>query len=495
MKSTLIHILRSKPFFLVLLPAFFVLHGLRENYGVVPVPVAWLLFGTYTAAALLLTGIAWIGYRNWMKAALFASCIMAFHFFFGAVHDLLRDWFPGKLISRHVFILPVSCLLFILLAILIRKRNSAWSGTSYFLNLLLLLLLVFDLSLLTMTLAGQPKPTTPPLSDHWRPCDTCAKPDIYLVLTDGYPGKKELTDILHYDNRRMEDSLQELGFHITDSSLSNYNFTTYSMASMLNMEYLQPIIGRYRNKNDLAFCYEKIRNSRTVHHLRDLNYEIINNSIFDIKDLPSSAIPTFLPRKSEPITNQTFLSRMEKELAYHLATTLKVGFVVNFIQTHDLKNNQALIGKTKALFPKQTNAPRFVYTHLVMPHRPYYFDSTGAPLPLDTLTEEFGKNIPAFNSYLKYCNKELLSLVRTIKVKSPQPPIIILMSDHGFREFTDQTDSSYQFHTLNAIYFPDSNYRQLYKGMSNVNQFRVLFNSQFGQQFPLLKDSTSILID
>lgn len=495
MKNKLLHLLRTQPFFLVLLPAFFVLHGLRENYGVVPVPVAWLLFGTYVAAVLLFTGLAWIGYRSWMKAALFACCIMAFHFFFGAVHDLLRDWFPGRLVTRHVFILPVSLVLFISLAILIRKRKSGFTGTTRFLNSLLLVLILLDFSLLFVTMADQPKQSAVSTVEKWTGCDSCKKPDIYLVITDGYPGRKELTDILKYDNSRMEDSLRQMGFFITDSSMSNYNFTTYSMASMLNMEYLDPIIGRYRNKTDLAFCYDKIRNSRTVHQLKSMDYEIINNSIFDIKDLPSSAIPTFLPRKSEPITNQTFLSRMEKELAYHLATTLKIDFVVKFIQNQDLKNNKSLTEKTLALFPKQTTKPRFVYTHLVMPHRPYYFDSTGAPLPLDTLTEEFGKNIPAFISYLKYCNRELINLVKFIKEKSPAPPVIILMSDHGFREFTGPVENSYQFYTLNAVYFPDSNYRQFYKGMSNVNQFRVLFNTQFGQKLPLLKDSTSYLID
>jgi len=495
MKEKFRNILRTKPIFLVLLPAFFVLHGLRENYGVVPVPVAWLLFGTYVAAALLFTGLIWIGYRNWMKAAIYSTCIMVFHFFFGAVHDLLRDWFPGSLVTRHIFILPVSILLFISLAVFLKKRKSRFSGTANFLNTLLLLLIVLDLGWLCFIIVNRPKQPAVAANENWISCDTCKKPDIYLVITDGYPGRKELTDILRYDNIRMEDSLRHLGFHITDSSMSNYNFTTYSMASMLNMEYLQPIIGRYRNKTDLAFCYERIRNSRTVQHLRYMDYEIINNSIFDIKDLPSSAIPTFLPRKSEPITNQTFLSRMEKELAYHLATSLKIGFVVNFIKNQDLKNNQALMAKTRELFPKKTSRPRFVYTHLVMPHRPYYFDSTGAPLPLDTLTEEFGKNIPAFISYLKYCNRELTSLVRSIKEQSPTPPIIILMSDHGFREFTGPVDNIYQFYTLNAVYFPDGNYSRFYKGMSNVNQFRVLFNTQFGQQWPMLKDSTSYLID
>ncbi len=495
MKDQLRHILSQKPLFLLLLPAFFVLHGFRENYGIVPVPVAWLLFGTYVAASLVITGLAWIGYRQLMKAAIFACCMMTFHFFFGAVHDLLRDQFPGRLIARHTFILPFSLLLFIILAIIIKKRKSGFTGTSYFINTLLLLLLLLDSLWLTGTIAGQKKQPGVSTTETWIGCDTCKRPDVYLVVADGYPGRTELTHVLKYDNSTFEDSLRRLGFYVADSTVSNYNFTTYSMASMLNMEYLQPIVGRYHDKNDLAYCYSRIKKNKTVDFFRQNGYAIYNYSIFDLEDLPSPAIPTFLPRKSEPITAQTFLSRMEKELAYHLATTLKIGFVLNFLKTNDLKNNRKLMQATRETVLKQNGKPKFVYTHLVLPHRPYYFDSTGAPLPLDTLTEEFGRDIPAFLSYLKFCNRELISFVQYIRQHSQSPPIIIMMSDHGFREFTDTAYNPYSFYTLNAIYRPDSNYSGLYNGMSNINQFSILFNTQFGQKLPLLKDSTSFLID
>lgn len=277
--------------------------------------------------------------------------------------------------------------------------------------------------------------------------------------------------------------------------MSNYNFTTYSMASMLNMEYLDNIVGRYHDKNDLAYCYGRIKNNRVAAFFKQQGYTIHNHSIFDLEDLPSSAIPTFLPRKAEPITSQTFLARMEKELAYHLATTFKLGFVVNFIKTNDLINNRKLMKATRETVLKRDSLPKFVYTHLVLPHRPYYFDSTGAALPLDTLTEEFGKNVPAFISYLKYCNRELLQLVKDIRMHSATPPIIILMSDHGFREYSGPVENRYQFYSLNAVFLPDSNTSGHYKGMTNVNQFRILLNNQFGQQLPLLKDSTSYLID
>ena len=101
----------------------------------------------------------------------------------------------------------------------------------------------------------------------------------------------------------------------------------------------------------------------------------------------------------------------------------------------------------------------------------------------------------AYIEYLVYFNKKLLELADYIKTNSTHPPIIIFMSDHGFRQFEagEKIDNLYQFMNINAVFMPDGNYSGFYDGMSNVNQFRVILNSQFGQQLPILKDSTSFL--
>jgi len=96
---------------------------------------------------------------------------------------------------------------------------------------------------------------------------------------------------------------------------------------------------------------------------------------------------------------------------------------------------------------------------------------------------------------LKYSNRKLLELIDHIRKNSPRPPVIILMSDHGFRQLPEGSDQKYYFMNLNAVYLPNGNYAGFYDGMSNVNQFRVILNSQFNQKLPLLKDSTSFLVE
>lgn len=492
MKTLLINIVRNYPVFLYLLPVFFVLHGYTENYDLIPAKDAIVLTCIYLLVSALLSVAAWLLYRNFTKANLLAFWIMAFHFFFGAVQDILKKTFPDSFVNRYIFILPFFLLVFILIIISLKRMKKKPVRFSFFLNSLFLILIIIDGIILLSKSITEGK-TIQSYSQSIAPCDTCSKQDIYLVMADGYPGLTELKDLFNYDNTPFISQLKQRGFHVVDSSTSNYNFTPFSVSSMLDMNYLENIAGSNSNKHDIALCYKKIKRNTSFTYFSQLGYSIYNYSIFDLEKQPSLTAPTFLPRKTTPITSQTFLSRIERELGHHLVTSLKIKTFIKSIREYDLRNNNKLFDKTKAIVKEQNMQPKFVYTHLVIPHYPYYFDSTGKSIPYEKLTEDLAFNKEAFISYLKYSNNQLLNLTDYILATSKKPPVIILMSDHGFREFKEATDKKYHFLNLNAIYFPDRNYSSFYKGMSNINQFRILFNSQFGQQLSLLKDSSSFL--
>jgi hypothetical protein len=472
-----------------------VLHGYTENYDIVPVRDSLILTSIYIGASLVIAIIAWLFYRNLTKANLLTFSLMAFQFFFGSIHDLIKKLSPDSFISKYSFILPGALLFFIGLIIVLKKTKKPLQKFSYYLNLLLVLFILMDAGwLLTRTISAENKISVTS-SETVETCNDCKKPDIYFIIADGYPGHVELKEVFGYNNSPFESELKKRGFYITDSSRSNYNFTPFSISSMLNMDYLNGIVGSNTNKSDMALCYQTIKKSKTFGFFTQMGYNIYNYSIFDLYKQPSLAIPTFLPRKTTPITSQTFLARIEKQLGHHLATTFKMKFIIRYIRNRDLNNNNKIIAKTRKVVLTKETRPKFVYTHLVMPHYPYYFDSTGKNNSYTKLTEDFTMDQSAFISYLKYSNSKLIELIDHIKSSSPSPPVIILMSDHGFREFKIQVDTKYHFLNLNAVYFPDSNYSGFYPGMSNVNQFRVILNSQFKQHLPVLKDSTSYLLN
>ena len=152
--------------------------------------------------------------------------------------------------------------------------------------------------------------------------------------------------------------------------------------------------------------------------------------------------------------------------------------------------NDDILTLTQNIVHRASTKPKFVYTHLMMPHYPYYFDSGGKPLPLEKLAGLRKADPKDYAGYLQYTNQKLLDLVDHILQKSARPPVIVLLGDHGFRHPDMKTDPRFDFMNLNAVFLPERRQAAFYDSITNVNQFRVLLNTLFHQQLPLLKDST-----
>jgi hypothetical protein len=58
------------------------------------------------------------------------------------------------------------------------------------------------------------------------------------------------------------------------------------------------------------------------------------------------------------------------------------------------------------------------------------------------------------------------------------------------RDSASHTDHTERMTILNAYYFPDSRYDDLYQRISPVNSFRVVLNTFFGASLELLPDKS-----
>ncbi len=63
------------------------------------------------------------------------------------------------------------------------------------------------------------------------------------------------------------------------------------------------------------------------------------------------------------------------------------------------------------------------------------------------------------------------------------------VNNFDWRQATDE-ELKQKFRILNAIYFPNEEYGGLYKDITPVNTFRVIFNEFFAQELPLLPDKS-----
>jgi len=487
-RNRLIAFLKNKPLFLLLLPVFFVLHGFTSYYGLIPAPGALLLALIYTGSALVIAFLCWLFYRNFIKASLAAFTLMGYQFFFGSIQDLSGKYFAGSFITRYSFLLPLSLLLFLLLFIVLKKRKRSFQKTVYFLNILLLLFVMIDCGwLISRAAAPQQRPAMTGIK-----CDPCKKPDIFFIILDEYTSNTALEEKFGHDNSPFENELQQRGFHIISNGRSNYNYTPFSIASLLNMDYLD-LNMKTKGQGNLQYCYQMIRNSRVLQFFQANDYKFYNYSVFDFPRQPAISPDDFLPLRTKLITSQTFLSRIRKDILFNIGTGKFNLDQINkkIIYSHQ-HNNEEFSALTLAA-AKKAPSPKFVYTHLMMPHHPYYFDRNGKPLAFDSLREGKQVNKQNYVEYLLYCNKKILALTDSLLKASSSPPVIILLGDHGFRYFTAKEDHRYCFMTFGAVYLPGRDYRYFYNDMSAVNIFPVILNTQFGQQLPLRKDSTVYL--
>ena len=488
-------LIRTKPGFLVLLPVFFVLHGFTGNYNSVPVKEALLLTLVYLGSSLVIAAIFWLFYRDFIKGALIAFLLTAYHFFFGSIQDGITNYFPGSFLLRYRFILPVSFLFFLAVIIWVKKRRRPLISLVFYLNAAMLVTILVDVAWLSVKIAKLEKDKPLSLaSQGFSLCDTCIKPDVFFIIADQYTGRVALKQVFNFDNTSFENELQDRGFHIAKNSSSNYNLTPFSIASTLNMDYLQLKKGP-QNYATVGYSYQVIRNSSVLKFFDANQYQFFNCSIFDFDNRPANKYATFLPYGTELITSQTFVSRLESDFRPDILKG-KFGQTLQKKMAYEhLHFNDNVFELTRHIASQSSTAPKFVYTHLMMPHYPYYFDSKGNSLPLQKLSGIKKVNSHDYLEYLQYTNKKLLQLVDDILHNSPKPPIIMVLGDHGFRHPEIKTNRKYDFMNLNAVYFPQKDYSLFYDTISNVNQFRVIFNTYFGQHLPLLKDSSTNVWD
>jgi hypothetical protein len=265
------------------------------------------------------------------------------------------------------------------------------------------------------------------------------------------------------------------------------------MASMFKMNFLDNLEKDSMSKNDINYCYNIINKNPVTRYLRTNGYQIKNYSIFPLDNQYTSTKQTFLLTGLSFITHETLISKIESDIGFHLITKFHfkpaIKAVIRDYNTTE-NNNQKLLGMLSAEISSKSPDPRFVYTHLSMPHYPYYFDKKGNRYPIQELGSlEIHKT--RYIEYLQYCNRLFLNLLDQIKQHSSKPPIILFMSDHGFRMLPKEK-RRYQFMTVNAVFYPDKKYDKFYSGMSNVNQFRIMLNKVFKQRLPLMKDSTVV---
>jgi Sulfatase len=489
--------LQNKPIYLLLLPLFFLLHAFQEYYGLIHLKPALLWLGSYYLVTAVASGIFYLIFRDRKKTSLAVLLWMCLFFFFSAVHEFFTTHSPFPFFGRYAFILPF-CVGVLLLLFISFKKSPKYERFTLLVNTLLILYILLDVFIMIGKAGNSDKYKLSqdgfPELANVKLCDTCnTKPDIYFLVFDEYAGYNTLKEKYGFDNS-LNGYLSEKQFQIQTNSRSNYNSTGFSMSSILNMTYIQGFINQKEiTTNDYIACNDLIRNNRVTAFLERNGYEIINYSIFDISDKPALTGQYFLPQIERIIRERTFFNKVLTDLNMESSSML-IRHPKNPFQNQvqNINRSLSLLEKTAG---EKSRVPRFVYLHLFLPHSPFFFDKTGKWRDKEIVFSEADHNNPSsYLQYVEYTNRVIKEILDSILFNNPEA-IIVLMSDHGYRPATSDPYPPDHFSNLNAVYYPDKDYKMLYNDISGCNQFRVIFNKIFHQHFPLLKDSSVFVID
>lgn len=482
------NILKTIPLFLLLLVAFFCLHGSVENYNYLDLKeVLWvgIVIACYVVAGFFILVII---IRDKVFAALLTFFISLWYLFFGAIHDWVKsiDWL--SFMHSYTVFIPLLILCNVVYAWLIKKKPAFRSKLFLYLNILLLLYCAWDVFLLFNRSVNDKAPANK-IAPGFDASRIKSKPNVYLLVLDGYAGYQSLQDSFGFKNDSFYNFLQQRDFNVIPSA-SNYDFTFYSMASALNMQYIP---GDFEKKiayqNDIQQRFNEVRHASVFNTFSGMGYNIENYSFFDVNKKQGlyDHGNSFFPLHTFLLLNKVFHKRLLSDLGWMIYNgKFKINWLAREkIYRSDNYNNKVL-KMLQASIATKSAEPKLCYAHLLLPHEPYYKDSTGKYVELK---QESMYDKQLYVSYLKYTNNVVRSAVNSI-IEKDSTAAVIIMSDHGFNTQQVRYYTAFTYNNLCAVRFPGVKNDSALKKISNVNLFRYVFNAQYSQNIPYLKDST-----
>jgi len=477
-----------------LIAAYPVLALLAYNIEQIDAIIAWrsLLLSIAFAGVLFL--LFYLFFKRWKKAGLLASLTLILFFSYGHFYAAARLLNLGSLpLGRHRLLFPLFMVLWAVLVWLIaRTKGDLRTGTQTA-NIIALIALLFPLigfiqygvNVRAAPAVGSEDPALA------QPISVSTKPDIYYIILDGYARDDVLQARWEYDNSEFLQGLQERGFYVARCSKSNFAQTQLSIASSLNMEYLQELDPLYNDpkKRTRATLPATIRDGAARRYLEGLGYKTVGFESgygwTDLRDADIFLKPEGGYRENVSLlggANQFEVMLMDTS-ALILVTdaTLKLPVMLKpDLQSHErmLREHILYILDTLPKVPRLPG-PKFVFAHIVSPHSPYIFGPDGE----ETQNSELD-TIVGYTNQVTYLNKRLLPILDEIIAGSETPPIIILQADHGWA----RDEPERRMRILNAYYLPAGGDQRLYENISPVNTFRLIFNNYFDAGFPLLDD-------
>lgn len=467
---------------------------------------------------LVVFGICKLFFKTLKAASPIASILIFILLSYDIFYDQLQSAHLG-ILSTEIFYLIFVLIVVGFIIYFIRKSKSL-NQVNKFLTVSSFLLLIFAIiPIVTFEVKeGRVWRATPQafrIKANQKIKPPTNAPDIYYIMPEDYSASKTLLKEYGFNNSSFLNSLKKKGFYVAEDSTSNYPKTFLSLASSLNMEYVNFLTQQTNGgaSSDESFATPLIQNNKVVKFLKDHGYKYIHVGSW------------WAPTATNPNADKNFTPYKNFHWGTDEFTTGFIGNsafarILNFVRfdSSNISNNPRDNDHRVRMFYQfetgekiipQIEGPKFVFIHIMAPHEPFVVDRNCKPISEQQAQQKTLKD--NLIEQIQCVNNQLINLTNTIISKSDKPPVILLQTDEGGFPINYPLDDTISWSTaskealnekfpiLNAFYFPGKNnpdrYSSLYQSITPVNSFRIIFNKYFGANLPLLTDKNFIFQD
>jgi hypothetical protein len=458
--------------------------------------------------------------HSWEKAGILASLTVLPLLSYGHVYEVVKNaQLLGIRLGRHRLLFSLWGLALVAVAWALLRSKRSVSAITQVLNVVALAAILIpgiEIGIREIRLQTTRTATTAPMaataqapgSTEVQSPHGGTQPDVYYVILDTYTRQDVLQAELGYDNSAFVDQLTQMGFFVADCGRANYLGTEYSLSSSLNMQLLDTLApDLIAHSSDVYDLNVYMLHNQVADRFRKLGYRIVGfesgysptewtdadayvstgNSLRERLLGGMNPFEILLLRSSVGL----FVFGVERQ---NLPYWLQLSF---YDQPYILHRDRILFELSELQGMGKASGPKFVFVHILAPHDPFVIGPNGDfvvrdypfSLNFDLENAEWPKYVQGYTGQVTYLNKRILAAVAQIIADSKTPPIIILQGDHGIPRMPDVSERTA---ILNAYLFPGEGARGLYKTITPVNTFRLLFDEYFGDGYPLLPDKSFV---
>lgn len=424
-----------------------------------------------TVGALLPIAVV---YRDFRRSALATSAAALAVLTFGYQLDSVTQLLGADAAVTRWLLLAVDLLAIAIVWMLLWRVGPNIDNIVSALGIVAALFVALSLPKLVPSVTQHPEPPTAKAASV--PSALGIEPDIYYIVVDGYARGDVLREVYGFDNGPFLDWLAGHGFYVADEALANYTRTHLSLASSLNMTYIDELAPNLTP--DAADELNRLFDDPSaIKALIQLGYEYAH---FDT---------IWWGTSDAPLADRRYGTGQSSEFeAVYLQTTLPGRFL-------PLPTWQEFQMQTLSHLPEVADnaASTVAFAHVLFPHPPFVFDERGNVLKRDAELGGSWVDQSGYIRQLRFVNHWLKSTIADILSRSDRQPIIILQSDHGSSS-TAGARAGPALHRwertaiLSAYLVPQEMRENLYPTVTPVNSFRLLLRDVFGSPMPLLPD-------